>query len=185
MAGRFSQIKYLIKKAKEMEIVVEEDDNIKAYRAYRRGTSTTYKTTPVNRDSSRPFTLLPFCTLEDTARYASKMSGRAFASMAQNNITDAKLNIDTTPSTTNLGGTKNTAYAPAKAILFVATGTKTTPKSGITLLEYKKRVGTSYTYPFGRGTEVTQATYPQMCGRLLADLGVGNRNVSFKPERAA
>lgn len=185
MAVRFAQIKYLIKKAKEMSITIEEDDNIKAYRSYRRGTSTTYKTTPVNRLASRPFTLLPFCTVEDTSRYVSKMSGRSFASMSQNNVTDAKLNIDTTPGSTNLGGTKNKDFAAAKAVLFVATGTNTTPKSGITLIEYKKRAGSSFTYPFGRGLEATQATYPQMCGRLLSDLGVGNRNVSFKPERAA
>lgn len=186
MRRRFSQLEYLIKQAKAMSITLTDtDDNIKAFREYKRGTSTTYKVTSVNRLSSRPLTLLPFCTLEATARYATKMSGRSFASLTQNGVTAAKLNIDVSVGSANAGGTKNRAFAPAKVVLFVGTGTNTTPKSGITLLEYKKRGGTSYTYPFGRGTTENQDNYPQMCGILLSDLGVGNRTVSFKPERAA
>lgn len=185
MGKRFSQLEYFIKQAKAMSITIDTDDNIKAYKEYKRGTSTTYKTTAVNKLASRPVTLLPFCTIELTARYAIKMSGRSFSSMTQNGITAAKLNIDATVGTGNAGGTKNRAFAPAKAVLFVGTGTVTTPKSGITLLEYKKRAGASYTYPFGRGTTENQDNYPQMCGILLSDLGVGNRTVSFKPERAA
>lgn len=188
---RFRAVKYLIKKSQEMGIAIgiEEDDNIKAFRAYKAGDSTTYKTTPVNRLPSRPISLRPFCAYDVGAgqvRYAAKMSGRSFAAMAQNSITEAKLKIDTGTDTANSqAGQVVTGYAPAKANLFVGTGTTTTPKSGILLREYKKKGGTSYTYPFGRGLEANEQNYPQMCGVLLLDLGRGNRTVSFKPERAA
>lgn len=188
MAGRFSQIKYLIKKGTEMGINVAEDDNIKAYRNYRRGTSEEYKTTAVKRGGSQPVSLIPFFALSVQFRCLYKMSGRAFAAMAQNGVTEAKLNIDSgaqTQGKSGEGGQKVTGFIAAKMHLFVGTGSITTPKSGILLLEYKKRGGTSYTYPFGKNEPVDESTYVHMTGKLTKEFSTGNRSVSFKPERSA
>ena len=191
MPQRFSGIKYLIKEAKKMAItgLADPQPNIAAYKAYRRGTSTAYKTTAVLKTGSHPVTLIPFCAEGITSRYASKMSGRAFTAMSQNSITDALLNIDSGGASgtqqATVGATKTYGFVPAKAVLFVGTGSTSAATSGITLLSYKKRAGTSYTYPLGKGLTATEETYPQVTGKIFAAVSTGNRTVSFKPEVAA
>jgi hypothetical protein len=185
---RFSQIDYLIKKGKQMGINSDADDNIAAYRAYRSGTSDAYKVTPTNRQSLQPASLVPFCALNFTTRYMTRMSGRAFAAMGQNSVTQEKLNIDAATNTTEetgLGGQKQKGFQAAKMTLFVGAGTSTTVKSGILLTNYKRRTGTSFTYPFGKEDKPNEVTYPHMTGNLYKDFARGNRSVSFKPEKAA
>jgi hypothetical protein len=185
---RFSQINYLIKKGKAMGINTDTDDNIVAYRKYRSGTSDAYKVTPANRQSLQPASLIPFCALNFTTRYMTRFSGRAFAAMGQNGVTQEKLNIDAATNTTEdtgLGGQKQKGFESAKMVLFVAAGTSATVKSGILLTNYKRRNGNSFTYPFGKDDKANETTYPHMTGNLYKDFARGNRSVSFKPEKAA
>lgn len=199
---RFRKIKGMIKLAKKMGVDITADENIKAYLDYRDGTSTEYKTTPQPRGSSKPATLIPFYVRAFTVdfRHAIKFSGRAAAQLTSLGVTEAGLNIDTgSGDTAAQRGRIVRGFRPAKVIVTLSvtpgtttttdpvTGTTTTTvvtkKSGITLLDYKKRSGESYTLPFGAANAAGKKTYPEMTGTLLKEIGRGNVTVSFKQEK--
>lgn len=73
-------------------------------------------------------------------------------------------------------------FQPAKAIVFVGTGTATTARSDITNLEYQRRNGASYTHPFG-GSTATEKEFEAQAAILTVAAATPNRSVSFTPER--
>lgn len=86
-------------------------------------------------------------------------------------------------SATTTGAKRFGGYSPAKAVLFVGTGTSTTKRSDITNLEYQKRAGASYTHAFGAKT-ATEREYEafQDVVTVLTD-PTDNNAVSYVPER--
>lgn len=73
-------------------------------------------------------------------------------------------------------------FSPAKAVVFVGTGTTTETTSEITNLSYQKKSGASYTHPFG-GSSDTEKEFEAQNAIITAVLTTQNRSVSFVPER--
>lgn len=183
---RFRKIQGMIKMAKKMGVDISLDDNIAAYLDFRDGTSTVYKTTPQPRGSSKPATLIPFYVRAFTVdyRHAVKFSGRAAVQASSLGVTEAELNIDTgTPDSPAQRGKLVRGFNPAKMIVTLRAAAPTTKKSNITLLDYKKTSGESYTLPFGAANAAGKKTYPEMMGTLLKEVGQGTVTVSFKQEK--
>jgi len=117
------------------------------------------------------------------------ISGRAFNQIAAVGL-DA---TGTGANNLNLLETFNNAgsFEPAKITIFVgASGSGDPTKSTITRLSYKKRVGNSYTYPFG-ATGTAPNDHEQTKATVLAaavaakDAGdaANSYSCTFKPER--
>lgn len=187
MGKRFSRIKYLIKTNLAMGIDMAADDNIKAFKAFRAGDSLTYDVKGTKRGGNQPAVLVPFGVTGFKTRYVTKMSQRSFSNMTTLGVTEARLNIDSGSAVdASIQGKKQPGFAPAKIIVGVPTagGVATTPKSGITLLEYTKIPKSSYTFPFGKQDTLGQQSYVDMQGYLYAEVAKGGKSVSFKPERS-
>lgn len=194
--ARFRRIKKMIKDAKSFGINIDADDNIVAFKKYLSGNSESYEVSKQTRGASVPVTLIPFYVraFGNQYRHSSKMSGRASQQMTTMGLSQADLNIDaggsadggdagTTATTAAVPGRKVRGFDPAKVIVTIRLETPITgKKSGITLLDYTRTSGESYTYPFGARDEVGGRTYPEMTGKLLSEAGRGNRTVSFKQE---
>lgn len=76
-------------------------------------------------------------------------------------------------------------FVPAKIVAFRSTGTSTTPKSGVTGVEYTKYAGESFTCPFGKkGTgdaNTMWSAFAKIKKDMDSKLGLYG-NVSMKPE---
>lgn len=73
-------------------------------------------------------------------------------------------------------------FNPAKAIIFIGTGTATSEISEITRLSYEKKTGNSFTAPFG-GQSATEKEFEAQQAILTSVFSTPNRSVSFTPER--
>lgn len=187
MGRRFKRIKYLIKETKKMGIDVSADDNIKAFKSFLAGDSD-YTRKGTKAGHRAPVSLIPFCVTGYTTKYVSIMSQRSLTNIGNVGLSEAKLNIDagTQAAADDANkGRKVKGYAPAKAHLFVATTTVTTPKSQILLLEYNKINGAGYTYPYGKADVNGQRTDLEMRGYIYAEAAKGAVSVSFSSERPA
>lgn len=112
--------------------------------------------------------------LDVTDPVRCKVSQRAFA--AVNSIIGAR-GVEATPTADIIGG-----FSPAKAIIFIATGSEVETTSEITRLRYQKRQGASYTHAFG-GSTATEKEFTAQAEILTAAATSTNRTVSFQPER--
>lgn len=102
------------------------------------------------------------------------VSRRAFNTV--NDLMGARAPV-VTPTAIVMGG-----FTPAKAIIFISTGSEVQARSEITNLEYQKRQGSSYTHAFG-GASATEKEFDAQAAILTAAAATTNRTVSFSPER--
>lgn len=158
------------------------------------------------RGGSTPVSLSPFCLANYTSKYVTKMSTRAKSRMTAIGISEAEANIDTGAAGTFPSGQKApTKFRPARAVIFVPKGdtayvadsgttqtgktvtedTDATPVSAITGIKYNRRLGNSYTIPFGSSSTAGQKTQTEMQGFLYVRSAKGSRSVSFQIENPA
>lgn len=71
-------------------------------------------------------------------------------------------------------------FKPARAALFIGTGTRTTATSAITGLPYNKYSGDRYSHPFGRGA-ATDLEF-EVFGTIRTNLAGPNRRISYQAE---
>lgn len=159
------------------------------------------------RGASVPVSLVPFCLYGYTNKYITRMTGRAKAQMTKLGLSEAECNIDTGTAGTAVTGKKAPSkFGAAKMVVFVPTAdtantpdtgttqagtavaaedTDKTPVSAVTGLKYNRRLGNSYTIPFGASATAGQQTQIEMQGYLYVKAAKSGRNVSFKPEKPA
>lgn len=158
------------------------------------------------RGGTTPVSLSPFCLANYTSKYITKMSTRAKGRMAGIGISEAEANIDTGAAGTAPTGQKAPAkFRPARMVVFVPKGdtayvadsgttqtgktvtedTDATPVSAISGIKYNRRLGNSYTIPFGSNSTAGQKTQTEMQGYLYVRTAKGSRSVSFQIENPA
>lgn len=196
MARNYKKIRYLMENETQLATIKA------AYTKFRvEGFPAGYVNQPA-RGGSVPVSLIPFSTTGNT-KYITRMSGRANQNMATLVGGEAILNIDSGAGGTSITGNKAPSrYKPAKVIIFVPKGdtafkadtgttstgqtvtedTDATPLSAVRGLKYNRRLGNSYTYPFGYVATAGQNTQLLMQGYLYLKCAKGGRSVSFKPE---
>lgn len=158
------------------------------------------------RGGQVPVSLNPFCLSGTTTKYITRMSSRAKARMSGLGLTEAEANIDSGASGTFPAGQKApTKFRPARAVIFVPKGdtayaadsgttqsgkvvtedTDATPVSAVTGIKYNRRLGNSYTIPFGSSTTAGQVRQTEMQGFIYVRAAKGSRSVSFQIENPA
>lgn len=129
--------------------------------------------------------LLPFYfgATDFTNHAIVKISGRSFSGLATVGLTEAKLCLDDVPDTPAAGTTYEPVdgLKPARAVIFKPGTGSTTEKSRITGVNYKKRVGATYTLPFGKKDLAGRRDQRGMRGVILTGVLAGC-SVSFKEE---
>lgn len=196
-----SRIKYLAKyEAQAAAITAKFTD-------YKLGKNQPSRKAPA-RGSSVVVALASFDTKATTKNTLVKASGRAMLAETRTatGASPAVLNIDTTvPDTAK----KVPGYKPAKVTIFIRelatlTGTPapaqapedapgpggtgsaddgtTTPISRVTGLEYRRRLGNSYTYPMGSSATAGQTNEEGMMNYVYQQLSTGGRSLSFQSE---
>lgn len=196
MPQSYKKIRYMMENAAQMETIKA------AYTKFRvEGYPDGYVNQPA-RGSSVPVSLIPFST-NGSGKYITKMSGRASGKMAAIGISQAELNIDAGTGGTAVTGNRAPArYSPAKMVVFVPKGstaytadsgttgtgktvtedTDATPLSAVRGIKYNRRLGNSYTFPFGYIATAGQNTQLLMQGYLYIKTAKGGNSVTFKPE---
>lgn len=113
-----------------------------------------------------------------------KLSGRAFGAMAAVGLTEAKLNFDNIPDTIPINASYEVVdgFSPAKAVIFLPGTGSTSTKSRITANNYKKRIGQTYTLPFGKKDAPGKRDQKGMRAQIMSGV-IAGANVSFKEER--
>lgn len=161
--------------------------NFKDWRAEGASADTTAPAMPAKGATVKK-ALRPFYTgsLDLTTFAVVKVSGRAYGGIAAVGMTDAKLSLEdiaeTPPDGTSyeyIGG-----FSPAKAVIFLPGTGSTTTVSRITKASYKKRVGATYTLPFGKRDLAGARDQKGMRGRILGGV-IAGASVSFKEESYA
>lgn len=180
---RFRDLQNSIKKG-------QQGEKLTAFKTWRaEGPAATF-TAPVMpaKGAAVKKALRPFYTgsADITTFAVIKVSGRAYGSIAAVGMSDIKLSledINETPadgvSYEYIGG-----FSPAKAVIFLPGTGSTTTKSRITNTNYKKRIGATYTLPFGKRDLAGARDQKGMRGRILGGVIVG-ASVSFKEESYA
>lgn len=198
---RASRIKYLAKYAAQAAAITAK------YTDYKLGRNQPKVKAPA-RGSSVRVALASFDTRATTKNTIVSVSGRAMVEQTRTatGATDAKLNIDTTlPETAK----KVPGYSPAKVIIFIpevaglagapapvqgpedttspagtgsADDTTQTPISRVNGLEYRRRLGNSYTYPIGSSATAGQTSEEGMMNYVYNELGKNGKSLSFKSE---
>lgn len=129
--------------------------------------------------------LLPFYfgVTDFTNHAVIKISGRSFSGLATVGLTEAKLCLDDIPETPAAGSTYEIVdgLRPARAVIFKPGTGSTTEKSRITGVNYKKRVGSSYTLPFGKKDAIGRRDQKGMRGIIVSGV-IAGCGVSFKEE---
>lgn len=129
--------------------------------------------------------LLPFYTgsanLVDFA--VVKISGRAYGGLAAVGLADAQLALEDISETPAVGTSYEfiSGFSPARAVIFLPGTGSTTTISRITAVSYKKRVGATYTLPFGKRSLTGARDQKGMRGRILGSI-IAGASVSFKEE---
>lgn len=112
----------------------------------------------------------------DTNLYIVDLSSRAEGNLTAAGLTKAKLGIEDDVST----GKNTVNFRPAKVTINVVGTTSTPAESKLTGRKYKKKSGSSYTYPLGRTT--SEVTYAAAKAEVLSTASASNRVISFIPE---
>lgn len=197
MAQSYKKIRYLMDNETQLATIKT------AYTTFRTsGYPAGYVNQPA-RGASVPVSLVPFTNSSNTAKYVTKMTTRSFTKISTLVGGEAVLNIDTGAGGTTVTGSKAPSrFKSAKMIIFVPkgataytadTGTTTTgqtvtedtdatPVSKVSGLKYNRRLGNSYTFPFGFVTTAGQNSQLLMQGYLYIKCAKGGASVSFKPE---
>lgn len=161
---RFSRVKAAKRLAPAYEAYKAWQDLDKPYKARSSGSKpgglTPIQVRPFGRDGTTEIRIM--------------MSRRAFNTV--NDIIGARGPVATATAV------RTPSFSPAKAIVFVGTGSEVQTTSEITRLSYQKRQGASYTHPFG-GSTATEKEFEAQNSILTAALTAPNRTVSFVPER--
>jgi hypothetical protein len=196
-----TRVKYLAKYAAQAEAIAGK------YTDYKLGRNQPARKTPV-RGASVIVALASFDTKATTKNTLVKASGRAMLpeTRTATGATNAALNIDTTAPDT---AKKVPGYKPAKVTIFIpeeatvtgapapaqapedapgpsgagaADDTTREPLSRVTGLKYRRRLGNSYTYPFGSSSEAGQTNEEGMMNHVYKQLSTGGRGLSFQSE---
>lgn len=196
MAQSYKKIRYLMENEAQLATI---KTNYTKFRT--EGYPAGYVNQPA-RGASVPASLVPFF-VSGNAKYVVKMTGRASGIMSTIGISQAELNIDTGAGGGTVTGTKAPSrFSPARMIVFVPKGdtaykadtgttstgktvtedTDATPVSAVSGLKYNRRLGNSYTLPFGYVSTAGQNTQLLMQGYLYIKGAKNGRSVSFKPE---
>lgn len=197
--ARASKVRYLAKYAQQAAAITAK------YTDYKLGRNQPARKTPA-RGASVKVGVASFDTRSFTKNNIVTMSGRARGAQAATGATDALLNTDNTILET---AQKVPGYIPAKVTIFIpevaalagepapaqapkdaaaptgagaADDTTLTPLSRITGLEYRRRLGNSYTFPFGSAETAGQQNERGMMNKLYTELGKGGKALSFQSE---
>jgi len=201
---KLASVKFLAKNAANSAAIIAK------YTDYRLGKNQPKVKAPA-RGPSVILALAPFDTKDPTKSVLVKASGRAMKADTKTATggTDALLNIESTtvPDTAK----RRSGYKPAKVTIFIpevasiaggaaptqasedaaaptgsgaADDTTVTPLSRVTGLEYRRRLGNSYTYPFGSSATPGQDKEEGMMSYLYNKLSVGGKTMSFTGEEA-
>lgn len=116
----------------------------------------------------------------------TKISGRAYGGLAAVGLSDANLALEDIDDTPEPGTSYEfvDGFSPAKAVIFLPGTGSTTTKSRITGQNYKKRLGSTYTLPFGKRDLAGARDQRGMRGRILGTV-IAGASVSFKEESYA
>jgi hypothetical protein len=196
MAQSYKKIRYMMENAANLETIKT------SYTKFRvEGYPEGYVNQPA-RGASIPISLIPF-TNAGNAKYITKMSGRAFAKTATLVGGESVLNIDSGAGGSAITGSKAPSrFKPAKITIFVPKGstayaadsgttstgktvtedTDITPLSAVRGLKYNRRLGNSYTYPFGYVSTAGQNSQLLMQGYLYIKCAKAGASVTFTPE---
>lgn len=196
-----SRVKYLAKYAAQATAITDK------YVDYKLGRNQTKRKAPA-RGSSVIVALASFDTRATTKNNLVKASGRAMLPETQTatGATNAVLNVDTTAPET---AKAVPGYKPAKVTIFIpelatlaaapapvqapedttgpagtgsADDATATPLSRVTGLEYRRRLGNSYTYPIGSSANAGQTSEEGMMNYVYQQLAKGGKSLSFESE---
>ncbi|MCC3473308.1 MAG: hypothetical protein JGK38_23925 [Microcoleus sp. PH2017_15_JOR_U_A] len=200
--GRAAKVRYLAKYAAQAAAITAK------YTDYKLGKNQPARKAPA-RGASIKAALASFDTRATTKTTVVTVSGRAMVAGTRTatGATDIVLNIEST--TIPAEAKKVSGYKPAKVTIFIPTvaglagapaptqgsadavspagtgsadDTTLTPLSRITGLEYRRRLGNSYTYPFGSSATAGQTNEEGMMNYVYRELGVGGKTLSFHSE---
>lgn len=196
MPQSYKKIRYLMENQAQLETIKT------AYAKFRvEGYPAGYVNQPA-RGPSVPVSLIPFST-NGSGKYITKMSGRAHGKTSALVGGEAVLNIDTGAGGTAITGNKAPGrFKPAKITIVVPKGataytadtgttqsgktvtedTDATPLSAVSGLKYNRRLGNSYTFPFGYTATAGQNTQLLMQGYLYIKCAKAGASISFTPE---
>jgi hypothetical protein len=199
--AKASRIKYLAKyEAQAAAIALKYTD-------YKLGRNQPAIKAPT-RGASVVVALASFDTRATTKNTLVKASGRAMLAETRTatGATNALLDIDTTapdtakrvsgykpakvtvfiPELATLTGAPAPAQAPEDAPSPAGTGSADdatlTPLSRVTGLQYRRRLGNSYTYPIGSSSVAGQTNEEGKMNFIYQQLSTGGRSLSFKSE---
>ncbi|MEG4883004.1 hypothetical protein QUB75_19685 [Microcoleus sp. K1-B6] len=200
--ARASRVKYLAKYAAQAEAITTK------YTDYKLGRNQPARNAPA-RGGSVVVGLASFDTRATTKNTLVRASGRAMLAETRTatGATDAILDIaseslETTakrmpgykparitifiPEVASLASATAPAQAPEDTASPAGTGkaddTNQTPLSRITGLEYRRRLGNSFTYPFGSSGTAGQTNEEGKMNYLYQQLAKGGKTLSFKSE---
>lgn len=196
MAQNYKKIRYLMENEEQLATIKAK------YIEFRtKGYPAGYVNQPA-RGASVPVSLVPFST-NGSGKYITKMSGRAHGKTQALVGGEGILNIDTGAGGTAITGSKAPSrFKPAKITITVPKGataytadtgttqtgktvtedTDVTPVSAVTGMKYNRRLGNSYTFPFGYTATAGQNTQLLMQGYLYIKCAKAGASVSFTPE---
>lgn len=184
MGKRFSRYKFALK---AVDAQPPAGSPLADYQSYRNGTRTvTYnRDENSNPDSILAIYLIPFSEPEDLY-YLTGISERANGQVALvGGVENLKFKLPTDIADTD-STTESRGFQPAKAVVFNGTGGAEPEPSRITGVSYKKRIGASYTFPYGiaASATATEANYIVRTREIRDAVNPNgtNRSVSFKPE---
>jgi len=196
-----SRVKYLAKYAAQADAITAK------YVDFKLGRNQTKRKAPA-RGPSVVVALASFDTRATTKNTLVKASGRAMLPETQTatGATNTVLNIDTTapetakavpgfkpckvtifvPEAATMAGIPAPTQAPEDAPGPTGVGseddTTVTPLSRVTGLEYRRRLGNSYTYPVGSSATAGQTSEEAMMNFLYQQLSKGGKSLSFESE---
>lgn len=199
--ARAAKVRYLAKYAAQAAAITAK------YTDYKLGKNQPARKAPA-RGASVKVALATFDTRATTKTTVVAASGRAMvaATRTATGASDTALNIDPTvpaeakrvvgykpakvtifiPEVASLAGapapTQGTDDAVSPAGTGAADDTTATPLSRITGLEYRRRLGNSYTYPFGSSATAGQTNEEGMMNFIYKELGTGGKTLSFQSE---
>jgi len=196
-----SRIKYLAKYAAQSAAMTLK------YTDYKLGRNQPDRAAPARGPSVR-VGLASFDASQQIKNTIVRVSGRAMVPGARTatGADNATLNIDPTlidtarrvpgykparvtifiPEQASLAGATVPSQAPEDAVSPLGAGkadaTTTTPLSRITGLEYRRRLGNSYTYPMGSSGTAGQTNEQGMMNFVYVTLATNGRSLSFQSE---
>lgn len=173
---RFKQFDYVIKKLKGTSAILTH------YNDYHAGTiSITTTPSPPGGDVFRH--VLPFGAAATGQRIIVPASHRAITNgLGAVGLTEAELGLKTLATAATPEPLQDSGFLPAKAICFKPSNTTAAAHtSQISTLEYKKKPGHSYSFPFGQSS--TQPKFFGAVDAIVSLVEAGGCSVTFQSER--